>query len=62
MGSLPNVYNLLKEELKDTSAEVLTPDSPGYGESIKRWSEHCEKRAVCTISTTSPRACILLVI
>jgi hypothetical protein len=48
MGSLPDVYKLLKEELKDTSAEVLTPDSPGYGESIKRWSEHCEKRAVCT--------------
>jgi hypothetical protein len=52
MGSIPDVYKLLKEDLKDTGAEVLTPDSPGYGESIKRWSENCEKRAVCIIPTS----------
>ena len=46
MGSSPDVYALLKEELKDSGAEVLTPDSPGYEESIVRWSEHCIKRAV----------------
>jgi FAD/FMN-containing dehydrogenase len=38
----------LREELKSagSAAEVLTPDSVGYTESLKRWSEHNMKRAV----------------
>ncbi|PSN69942.1 FAD-binding domain-containing protein [Corynespora cassiicola Philippines] len=56
MGSAPNVYELLRKELQGTDAKVLTPESEGYAESIKRWSEHCEKKAVrytlqSTIST-----------
>jgi hypothetical protein len=37
------------EKLKaslSTSSEVLTPDSEGYAESIKRWSSAAEKPAV----------------
>ncbi|ORY10626.1 hypothetical protein BCR34DRAFT_485287 [Clohesyomyces aquaticus] len=51
MGSAPDVYATLREELKGggSVAEVLTPDSAGYGESIKRWSEHCEKRAQAVV-------------
>ncbi len=41
-----NPYDSVWEELAPTGAEVLTPDSPGYGESIKRWSDTCEKKAV----------------
>ncbi|KAF2790329.1 FAD-binding domain-containing protein [Melanomma pulvis-pyrius CBS 109.77] len=54
MSGSADVYSLLKEELKGTGAEVLTPDSPGYGESIKRWSEHCEKRAKAVVKPTTP--------
>jgi hypothetical protein len=40
-------YGSLKELLKDTSAEVLLPsDGEEYEKSIRRWSEHCVKRAV----------------
>lgn len=46
MGSAPQIYTKLKDSLSGSGAEVLLPDSPGYAESIKRWSEHCEKRAV----------------
>ena len=48
MGNASDVYSALREELKGTGAEVLTPDSEGYAESIRRWSEHCEKKAVRT--------------
>lgn len=44
-----DVYAGLKEGLKGTKAEVILPsDGEVYGESIKRWSEHCEKKAVCS--------------
>ena len=51
------------EKLKaslSTSSEVLTPDSEGYAESIKRWSSAAEKPAVIFPSkhggsSTSPR-------
>jgi hypothetical protein len=41
------------EKLKaslSTSSEVLTPDSEGYAESIKRWSSAAEKPAVTSLS------------
>mgnify|MGYP000872353339 CR=1 FL=1 len=38
--------NDLKEQLRSTGAEVLTPGSAGYAESIKRWSDTAEKQAV----------------
>jgi hypothetical protein len=46
MDNSQDVYALLKKELYDTEAQVLLPNDEGYAESIKRWSEHCEKRAV----------------
>lgn len=47
MGSAPDVYAELKQQLQGSKAEVLFPsDGPKYEESIKRWSDHCEKRAV----------------
>ncbi|KAF2703998.1 FAD-binding domain-containing protein [Pleomassaria siparia CBS 279.74] len=54
MDSLPDVYKLLSEELKGSGAVVLMPDSEGYGASIKRWSEHCEKRARAVVLPTTP--------
>lgn len=42
-----DVYAELKDQLKDSKAKVLLPsDGQKYEESLKRWSEHCEKRAV----------------
>jgi hypothetical protein len=43
------------EKLKaslSSSSEVLTPDSEGYAESIKRWSSAAEKPAVRTPTPT----------
>ena len=42
---------ILVEELKGTlqSPQILTPDSEGYSDSIKRWSDGVEKRAVRAI-------------
>ncbi|KAF2192545.1 FAD-binding domain-containing protein [Zopfia rhizophila CBS 207.26] len=53
MGSTSDVYSVLKGQLKDTEAEVLTPDNAGYAESIERWSEHCEKKAQAVVKATS---------
>jgi hypothetical protein len=40
-------YASLKELLTYTNAEVLLPsDGEEYEKSIRRWSEHCVKRAV----------------
>jgi hypothetical protein len=36
----------LKKALEGTRAEVLTPDSDDFADSIIRWSETCEKEAV----------------
>jgi hypothetical protein len=46
MGSAPDVYAELRKELQGSDADVLTPDSEGYRDSLKRWSEHCVKEAV----------------
>jgi hypothetical protein len=47
MGSAQDVCARLKEQLKSGNSEVLFPgDGEKYEDSIKRWSEHCEKRAV----------------
>lgn len=43
----------LQAELK--GATVLTPGSEGYEESLKRWSETAEKRAVCPDVAQHPR-------
>ncbi|KAF1964656.1 FAD-binding domain-containing protein [Bimuria novae-zelandiae CBS 107.79] len=58
MGSASvDIYEELKAQLKDSKTEVLLPgDGQPYEESIKRWSEHCEKRAACVVKPTSPDA------
>lgn len=49
-GSSNFDYSSLKELLKDTNAEILTPtDGAAYEKSIGRWSEHCIKRAVSMV-------------
>ncbi|KAF2741493.1 FAD-binding domain-containing protein [Polyplosphaeria fusca] len=53
MGSVPNVYSMLKEQLAGTGAEVITPDSEKYAGSIKRWSEHCIKQAQAVVLVSS---------
>ncbi|KAF2659274.1 FAD-binding domain-containing protein [Lophiostoma macrostomum CBS 122681] len=53
MGSAPDVYAQLRSDLKGTEAEVLTPDSEGYRESLQRWSEHCVKEAQAVVKVTS---------
>ncbi|KAF2856528.1 FAD-binding domain-containing protein [Plenodomus tracheiphilus IPT5] len=55
MGSATTFdYSSLKKLLEKTSAEVLLPnDGIAYEESIKRWSEHCIKRAAAVVKVTS---------
>ncbi|EON68542.1 hypothetical protein W97_07800 [Coniosporium apollinis CBS 100218] len=48
-----NPYDALRVQLAPTNAEMLTPTSPGYGESIKRWSDTSEKKAAAVIRPTS---------
>jgi FAD/FMN-containing dehydrogenase len=47
MGSmlLSAVFEPLKTDPALNGAEVLTPGDSGYAESIKRWSDICEKQA-----------------
>lgn len=52
LGSNP-IYETLKEGLKETNIQILAPGLEGYDESIKRWSEAAEKRAVHDFSLTS---------
>ncbi|KAF2271054.1 FAD-binding domain-containing protein [Lojkania enalia] len=53
MGSVSDVYGTLREQLKGSSAEVLTPDSEGYIQSIQRWSEHNVKQAHAVVKVAS---------
>lgn len=47
MGSIGEVSIPIDELRKSVKASaVLTPDSEGYEESLHRWSEAAEKRAV----------------
>ncbi|KAF2625992.1 FAD-binding domain-containing protein [Macroventuria anomochaeta] len=47
-------YTSLKELLKDTKAEVLTPgDGQEYEDIIQRWSESCVKRASAVVAVKS---------
>ena len=54
MGSLPDPLHPtsisagLIEDLRSSlkTSKLLTPDSDGYGEKIKRWADSSEKRAV----------------
>lgn len=39
-SSLPELKNVLN------GSEILVPDSEGYADSIKRWSDAAEKKAV----------------
>ena len=70
MGSTPSdIYEELKGALSSTGAEVLLPgDGEKYQESIKRWSDHCEKRAVYSptyakhsIDANKRQACVVRV-
>ncbi|KAF2691437.1 FAD-binding domain-containing protein [Lentithecium fluviatile CBS 122367] len=57
MGSTSDVYASLKEmfESSGSKAQVIFPgDGEVYEQSIKRWSEHCEKRASCVVKVTTP--------
>lgn len=49
MGSLVN-FEGLKKDPALSQTEILTPDTPGYKESIVRWSDTCEKEAVSNSS------------
>src|SRR3546814_3820175 len=60
MGSAPNVYELLRKELQGTDAKVLTPESEGYAESIKRWSEHLSLIHISEPRTSQELVCRLL--
>lgn len=44
LDSLESLIQDLTQSLKNST--FLTPDSEGYAESIKRWSDGVEKRAV----------------
>ncbi|KAI9925944.1 hypothetical protein MW887_005750 [Aspergillus wentii] len=44
---------LLKKELHETNAEVITPEDENYAESITRFSESCEKEAGAVVRVTS---------
>ena len=41
-----SVIQSLREALKDSNAQLLVHGDEGYDESIKRWSETSEMRAV----------------
>ncbi|KAJ5930911.1 FAD binding oxidoreductase [Penicillium verhagenii] len=43
----------LRKHLEGTHAVVLTPGSGGYLESIRRWSDTCEKKAAAVILPTT---------
>lgn len=49
MDSPAQKFDALVQELETQLVEsaVLTPESPGYAESIKRWTDSAEKKAVC---------------
>jgi hypothetical protein len=40
------IYELLAQGLQGGDIEILAPGLDGYDESIKRWSDAAEKRAV----------------
>lgn len=52
-----DVLNILVDELRQSleKPNVLTPDSEGYAESIKRWSDGVEKRAVSNYQNRNAR-------
>ncbi|KAJ9490166.1 hypothetical protein VN97_g3102 [Penicillium thymicola] len=43
----------LRKHLEGTNAVILTPESDGYLESIRRWSDTCEKKAAAVILPTT---------
>ncbi|KAJ5809305.1 FAD binding oxidoreductase [Penicillium pulvis] len=43
----------LRKHLEGTNAVVLTPGSDGYLESIRRWSDTCEKKAAAVVLPTT---------
>lgn len=51
--TLDRLVRELRRTLEDS--RVLTPDSEGYAESIRRWSDGVEKRAVRAIHTGGKR-------
>ncbi|KAF2021670.1 FAD-binding domain-containing protein [Aaosphaeria arxii CBS 175.79] len=55
VGTVSDVYETLRQQLRGSGVEVLIPDSEGYEASIKRWSDHCEKRAACVVRVSGPQ-------
>ena len=45
------IYRTFVRQLKDEGIEILTAGNECYEESIKRWSEAAEKRAVCLLTS-----------
>ncbi|KAJ5533460.1 FAD binding oxidoreductase [Penicillium frequentans] len=43
----------LRKQLEGTNAVILTPGSDGYLESIRRWSDTCEKKAAAVVLPTT---------
>lgn len=56
MGGTSDAYAELKKSFgeNESGAQVILPtDGEAYEQSIKRWSEHCEKRAACVVKVSS---------
>jgi len=47
--------SILQEQLNKTDATILFPDSDGYEENIKRWSDTCERRAAAVVLVTNEK-------
>jgi FAD/FMN-containing dehydrogenase len=47
--------SILQEQLSKTNATILFPDSDGYEENIKRWSDTCELRAAAVVLVTNEK-------
>lgn len=51
------IYQNVADGLKGSDIEILAPGLDGYEQSIKRWSDAAEKRAVRVLKLSS---CLLL--
>jgi hypothetical protein len=49
------VKTILQEQLIETNATILFPDSDGYEENIQRWSDTCNLRAAAVVLVTDEK-------
>jgi hypothetical protein len=55
-GVLSVLYRMtvdLSQLTSKVSGEVLTPDHPGYNDSIRHWASNAERRAVVVVQVSS---------